>query len=53
MVITSLNLYDYSQQNNREMGVLLTLKDDHDIFLEAREEANFIVNEDNVEIVNK
>ncbi len=53
MVITSLNLYDYSQQNNREMGVLLTLKDDHDIFLEAREEANFIVNEANVEIVNK
>ena len=43
MVITSLNLHDYSQQNNIEMGVLLTLKEDHDVFLEARAEADFIV----------
>ncbi len=45
MVIGSLNLYDYSQQNNREMGILLSLKDenDHDIFNEARNEAEFIV----------
>ena len=43
MVITSLNLYEYSQQHNKEMGILLTLKDDHDIFNEARKEAKFIV----------
>ena len=28
MVITSLNLYDYSEQNNRELGVLITREDD-------------------------
>jgi len=43
MVITSLNLHEHSQQNNREMGILLTLKDDHDVFNEARKEAEFIV----------
>ena len=43
MVITSLNLYDYSQQHNREMGVLLSLDEDHDTFKEALREANFIV----------
>src|SRR3990172_3309773 len=32
MVITSLNLYESSAQNNREMGILLTAKDDRDIF---------------------
>jgi len=43
MVISSLNLYDYSQQNNREMGILLSLKDDPNVFNEARNEAEFIV----------
>ena len=45
MVITSLNLYEYSQQHNREMGILLSLQDDPDVFNEARNEAEFIVNE--------
>lgn len=44
MVITSLNLYEYSQQHNREMGVLLSFKDDRGVFEEARKEAEFIVN---------
>jgi len=44
MVITSLNLYESSLGDNREMGVLLTLKEDHDVFSEARKEAYFIVN---------
>lgn len=44
MVITSLNLHEYSQRYNREMGVLLTLKDDPDVFNEACSEAEFIVN---------
>ena len=43
MVITSLNLYEHSQQNNREMGVLLSLEDDSNIFKEALNEAEFIV----------
>jgi hypothetical protein len=43
MVITSLNLQE-SQLNNREMGVLLSLTDDPDVFNEARAEAEFIVN---------
>lgn len=42
MVITSLNLHEYSQQNNREMGILLSSKDDS-IFVEALNEAEFIV----------
>jgi len=44
MVITSLNLYEHSQQNNREMGVLLSLEDDSNVFNEALNEAEFIVN---------
>ena len=43
MVITSLNLLEHSQQHNREMGILLTLKDDHDVFNEACAEAEYIV----------
>ena len=43
MVITSLNLYDYSQQNNREMGILLNSDIDTDVFNDAQREADFIV----------
>ena len=43
MVITSMNLYDFSEINNKEMGVLVTLKDDPDVFEKAREEADRIV----------
>ncbi len=32
MVITSMNLYDFSERNNREMGILLTLVEDSDIY---------------------
>lgn len=53
MVITSLNLHDYSQQNNREMGVLLTLREDHDVFVEAREEADFIVKSAEIDRIPK
>jgi hypothetical protein len=42
MVITSLNLYNYSEKN-REMGVLINAKDDADLFNEAAEEAKKIV----------
>ncbi len=43
MVITSLNLYDFSEQNNREMGVLVTKQDDEDVFNEADREAQRII----------
>lgn len=43
MVITSLNLHEHSQQNNREMGILLGLEDSQ-VFKEAFTEAEFIVN---------
>ncbi len=43
MVITSLNLYDFSEQNNREMGVLITKQDDTELFEEARREADMII----------
>lgn len=42
MVITSFNMYE-SSLKNREMGVLITVKDDSECFNEAVKEANRIV----------
>lgn len=42
MVITSFNMYE-SSLKNREMGVLITVKDDPECFNEAVKEANRIV----------
>jgi len=44
MVITSLNLYDFSEQKNREMGVLISRNDDEGIFRDAESEAKRIIN---------
>jgi len=38
MVITSMNLYDFSEKNNREMGILVTRKDDSEIYNQAFDE---------------
>jgi phosphatidylserine/phosphatidylglycerophosphate/cardiolipin synthase-like enzyme len=43
MVITSLNLYEHSQQHNREMGILLNMTADTPVFTEALNEADYIV----------
>jgi len=43
MVITSLNLLESSERKNREMGVLLSSKEDSHVFKEALNEAEFIV----------
>ena len=45
MVITSLNLYDFSEQNNREMGVLVANENEEDkeLFEEAVKEARRIL----------
>ena len=42
-IITSLNLYDFSQVNNNEMGVLVSRADDPELFRSAYEEAQRII----------
>ena len=43
MVITSLNLYDFSEQNNREMGILVSRQDEKEVFEEAVREVQRIM----------
>ncbi len=43
MVITSLNLYDYSQTNNRDMGVLITYDKDPGAFIAAFNETEYMM----------
>lgn len=43
MVITSLNLYDYSIKNNREMGVYIKREEGEKLFKDALTEANSII----------
>jgi phosphatidylserine/phosphatidylglycerophosphate/cardiolipin synthase-like enzyme len=44
MIITSLNLYEFSMANNKEMGVLIDLNDENDkvLYEEAFDEIKFI-----------
>jgi phosphatidylserine/phosphatidylglycerophosphate/cardiolipin synthase-like enzyme len=42
-IITSLNLYEFSQVNNNEMGVLLRRGDDMELYQDAYEEAQRII----------
>ncbi|MEN8820729.1 MAG: phospholipase D family protein [Abyssibacter sp.] len=42
-IITSLNLYEFSQVNNNEMGVLLSRDDDAELYRDAYEEAQRII----------
>lgn len=44
MIITSLNLYDFSMVNNREMGILIDRNDERDkeLYDEAMKEVDFI-----------
>ena len=42
-IITSLNLYEFSQINNNEMGILLSKDEDSDVYRDAYEEAQRIV----------
>ncbi len=43
MVITSMNMYEFSEKNNREMGILLTKKDDPQPFTDAVKEYKSIL----------
>ncbi len=42
-IITSLNLYDFSQINNHEMGVYFTRDEDSELFSDTHEEAMRII----------
>lgn len=42
-IITSMNLYEFSQVNNHEMGILLTRDDDPDLYNETNAEAQRIL----------
>ena len=42
-IITSLNLYEHSQVNNYEMGILVTLQDDPEIYHKISREARSII----------
>lgn len=42
-IITSLNLYEFSQVNNNEMGILVKRLDDSELFKDAYEEAQRII----------
>ncbi|MDO8907546.1 MAG: phospholipase D family protein [Pseudohongiella sp.] len=42
-IITSLNLYEFSQVNNNEMGVALSRTDDTELYREAYDEAQRII----------
>lgn len=42
-IITSLNLYEFSQVNNNEMGVLIRRSESPDLYKEAYEEAQRII----------
>jgi hypothetical protein len=43
MVITSMNLYEFSEKNNREMGIFITQADDKDIYQKSLREINSIL----------
>lgn len=44
MVITSMNMYEYSEKNKREMGVLINSRDDKDLYSKACQETQSIIN---------
>ena len=42
-IVTSLNLYEFSQVNNNEMGILIRRSEDPDLYRDAYEEAQRII----------
>lgn len=42
-IVTSLNLYEFSQVNNNEMGILIRRSDDAELYRDAYEEAQRII----------
>jgi hypothetical protein len=52
MIIGSLNLYEYSEKNNREMGVLINREIDKDLYTQAAVESLSIINSSTFEPSN-
>jgi hypothetical protein len=44
LIVSSMNLYEFSEKNNREMGIVLTRRDDGECFTDALAEAQSIIN---------
>jgi hypothetical protein len=42
-LVTSMNLYEFSQQNNKEMGILVYKSEDPELYSEIIEEANHLI----------
>ena len=42
-IVTSLNLYEFSQVNNNEMGILVNRSEDSQLYKDAYEEAQRII----------
>ncbi len=42
-IVTSMNLYEFSQQNNDEMGILVTAEQDKDLYTKVTSEAERII----------
>ena len=42
-LVTSMNLYEFSQQNNDEMGILVSAEEDTELYQAIRGEAEFIL----------
>ncbi|MFC1983621.1 phospholipase D-like domain-containing protein [Chloroflexota bacterium] len=42
MIITSMNMYEYSEKNNREMGILIKSKEDPSVYKDAVREVQSI-----------
>lgn len=48
VVISSMNMYEFSEKNNREMGILLTRDQDREAFDEAIQEVTSIIRASNM-----
>lgn len=53
MVITSMNMYEFSEKNNREMGVLIEREKDKELFEKAVEETKSIIDSSEKQSLNK
>lgn len=49
MIITSMNLYEFSERNNREMGILVEKDKDMEIYKDAIKESESIINKSTTE----
>ncbi|RFP66456.1 hypothetical protein D0N36_03670 [Hymenobacter lapidiphilus] len=43
LIVSSMNLYEFSEKNNREMSIVLTQRDDKECFADALAEARSII----------